>query len=439
MASPLHRLLPLFASLSLATALLRPATAQPQTAMPPSVAQAESTQAISLFEAEQRAATNRTVAVLSKAASAAAAEVDRVNVRPNPVLSGQLGNTLGGRYGLRETDRILRIEQLFERGNKQALRAETAGAQASAARQEITSAIREQRQGVVQAYFDLALAQSQAQLLQENLRDYERLVNAVNRRLLAGDVAAVDLSRLKVEAARAANELQQGQTQILRASIDLSQRINQDSNTSSLRARDPLPDSTDIQALADAALRDLTRQKQAAAEQRSELKAADARILAAQKNLDLARSLRTRDVSLGVQAERSPATEGTILAMSASIPLFVFNDFRGDIAKAQAELEQAELERARISLAIQNDIDQAALQVASARDRAQRLLRQALPSARQATDAIEFAFMKGAGTLTDLFDARRQYNSIRLEAETAKADVARALGLLRLSTWVEPQ
>ena len=429
----------MLASLSI-LALPYDAAAQPNIATPapaPVSSVMAATENISLWEVEQKAASNRTIAVLEKAAAVASAEIERVNVRPNPTLSGQFGNTLGGRYGFRDTDRLIRIEQLFERGDKRTLRAGNAAALAVMARQEIAAAIREQRQSASQTYFDLALAQSQVLLLQENLSNYERLLDGVKRRLLAGDVAAVDASRLKVETSRAANDLRLGQSQVLRASIELSQKINKDSETSSLRARDALPGPAEIETQVAVALQDLPRRKLEAAGQRAELRSAQARVEAAEKNLELARSLRTRDISVGMQAERSPATDGTIFALSASIPLFIHNDFRADISKAQAELEQAQLDKSRISLAVQNEIDQAIAQLTSARDRAQRLLREALPNARQAADAIEFAFLKGAGTLTDLFDARRQYNSIRQEAEAAKAEVAKALALLRLSTWVE--
>jgi outer membrane protein, heavy metal efflux system len=326
---------------------------------------------------------------------------------------------------------------LFERGNKQALRAGSASALAAAARAEIDSAIRDQRQQASQNYFDLVYAQAQVALLQENYRNYERLLDGVNRRLSAGDIAAVEVNRLKVETARAYNDLRSGQAQIIKSSIDLSQKINRDSNTSVLRAKDLLPGSDEIDAQVKAALESVSEQRARAQTGRAELKAAQSRIDAAEKNVQLSQQLRTRDISLGAQVERSPSTDGTIFALSASIPLFIHNDFRGDINKAQAELEQAQLDKERIRLQIQNEIDLALAQVIASKDRAQRLLKEALPTAKIAADAIEFAFLKGAGTLTDLFDARRQYNSVRQEAELAKADVAKALSALRLSTWVE--
>ncbi len=393
---------------------------------------------ISLWEVEQKVSSNRTVAVLEKAAAVARAEIERVNVRPNPVLSAQLGNSLGGRYGVRETDRIVRVEQLFERGNKQALRTGSATALAAAAMAEIAAAVREQRQLASQTYFDLALAQSQVTLLLENVKNYERLLDGISRRLTAGDIAAIEVTRLKVETSRANNDLRSGQAQVIRASIELAQKINKDNATASLRAKEPLPSGPEIEAQIEAAVKDLAQRKSEAATHRAELRAAQARIDGAAKNLDLSRQLRTRDISLGLQAERSPSSDGTIFAFSASVPLFIYNDYRGDINKAQAEFDQAQLEKERISLLVQNEVDLALAQLLAAKDRAQRLIREAVPTAKQAADAIEFGFLKGAGTLTDLFDARRQYNSVRQEAEAAKADVAKALSALRLSTWVEP-
>ena len=124
---------------------------------------------LSLWEVEQRAAINRSIVVLEKSAAVARAEVGRINVRPNPTLSAQYGNSQGGRYSPRESDRIWRIDQLFERGNKQALRADSARALAQAAGQEIFSAVREQKQQASQAYYDLVLAQIQEVLIQDNL------------------------------------------------------------------------------------------------------------------------------------------------------------------------------------------------------------------------------------------------------------------------------
>ena len=45
----------------------------------------------------------------------------------------------------------------------------------------------------------------------------------------------------------------------------------------------------------------------------------------------------------------------------------------------------------------------------------------------RAAQAIDFAFSRGAATLTDLFDARRQLVTVRVEALAARADYSKAV------------
>ena len=64
------------------------------------------------------------------------------------------------------------------------------------------------------------------------------------------------------------------------------------------------------------------------------LAAARARVEALARAAELAASQRTRDVTLGVQAERAPSYGGNVFGLSATIPLFVNNDYSGDVARA---------------------------------------------------------------------------------------------------------
>ena len=57
---------------------------------------------------------------------------------------------------------------------------------------------------------------------------------------------------------------------------------------------------------------------------------------------DIARAQRTRDVSVGVQYEHFPPDARNTYGISVSIPLFLGNDYRGDIARSEAEHTAAE-------------------------------------------------------------------------------------------------
>ena len=128
-----------------------------------------------------------------------------------------------------------------------------------------------------------------------------------------------------------------------------------------------------------------------------------------------------------MQTERSPSLGGNVFGVSASIPLFVNNDFSGDIARADADLASAQEDLERLKGLVRSDAARSAALAASALERAQRLQQVSLPEATRAAQAIDFAFSRGAATLTDLFDARRQLVAVRIEALNARADYSKAV------------
>ena len=162
-------------------------------------------------------------------------------------------------------------------------------------------------------------------------------------------------------------------------------------------------------------------------EQRADVSALRARIDALTHTRRLALAQRTRDITIGVQTERSPSLGGNVFGVSASIPLFINNDFSGDIARADADLASAQEELERLKGLVRIDAARAAAQAASALERAQRLEQVSLPEATRAAQAIDFAFSRGAATLTDLFDARRQLVAVRIETLGARADYSKAV------------
>ena len=58
------------------------------------------------------------------------------------------------------------------------------------------------------------------------------------------------------------------------------------------------------------------------------------------------------------------------------------------------------------------------------------------PASRQALDAIEFAYARGAAPLTDVLDARRVWRATQSDLAQARADHAKALASWRAaSEW----
>lgn len=380
---------------------------------------------------------NRAVRAAQRAQDIASAEVSRVNVRPNPTVTGQISNTTANRYGYGDSDRILRIDQLFERGNKRELRTASAQAAERAARLDLADALRQQRAALASAYYDLAAAQQLVELARENVAGYQRLLAAADRRLAAGDLATVDVSRLRVEASRTANDLRSAEAAQSQAQIVLAAVLGDEAAAPKLRAVDPLYTRDEIEKLAGEVNAALVPAGAQAIDRRADVLAAGARTDGAEQGTRLAESLRTRDWSLGLQTERSPSFGGSVLGISASIPIFIYNDFSGDIARARAELSAAREDAERTRAIVRSDIDRAVAQLNSARDRASRLLGAVVPDAAKVAQAIEFAFNKGAVSLTDLFDARRQLAAVRADAVAAQADFGKAYAAYRGAVTVE--
>lgn len=383
---------------------------------------------------------NRSVRLARAAVEIAGAEIRRVDVRPNPVVSAAMSNTLTGEYRARQSDRIARIEQTFERGGKRELRRDLAEQSRRATELDLADTVRQQRTALASAYFELAARQGLVVIARDVAGGYARLVDAAERRRRAGDLAAVDVSRLRVEASRADAEVRAAEAGLQQARIELAALIAMDADADTLVALDELPDNADAERLPGdgAAVPDTSASRDAAAlAARADVLAAARRVAAAENALRLAQALRTRDVTLGLQTERAPSFGGNVYGISASVPLFINNDFGGDIARAGAELEQAREDEARIRAAARNDIDRTRAQLALARDQLDRILGTTLPQATRSVEAIEFAFNRGAASLTDLFDARRQWAAVRADAILARRDFARTLAAMRLALTTE--
>ncbi len=349
-----------------------------------------------------------------------------VNVRPNPSLTAQISNTEPNRYRPGSTDRILRLDQLIERGGKHELRTRQAQMLEQAAKLDLADVTRQQKLVLPHAYFELIAAQDSLELATENLTSYQRLLSAAERRANAGDLASVDVSRLKVEAGRAANELRAAQALIQQAQVNLSAALGQESVSLGVRASDPLPDQAFIESITSSIPAKLEQIDQSVQARRADVLAARLRVDAAEQAMGLAQSLRTRDVSVGVLTERSPAFGGHVFGISATLPLFVNNDFAGDVARALAERDAAQEELTRLRAAVRTDLERSSGLLRASADRAIRLNASTLPDAAKVVTAIEFAISKGAATLTDLFDARRQRAAVRAEAIAARMEFAKA-------------
>ena len=348
---------------------------------------------------------------------------------PNPTLTLQTFNinpSVGiGAGGLREktVDSTVRIDQVIERGGKRALRVASAAELESAARQDLRDAARQLRINVTQAYYDLLAAQEKYVITQDTAALFAHSVAAAQKRQRAGDLANADVARLRIDALRAKNDEVQSQADLDKAQLALALLLGDPTRASSLQLTDAWPAPLFDDALPAAAL----------AEARADVRAAQARVRAATAQRKLALAMRTRDVSIGVQAEHFPASatnsqgSGNSYGIAVQIPLFVRYQFDGEIRTAQVALDSAEESLRKVQDQARNDLLGSWQSAHAAALRLQRFDTELIEAAKKSATAAEFAFSHGAIGVMDVLDARRTYRATRLDALAARAEFAKSL------------
>jgi cobalt-zinc-cadmium efflux system outer membrane protein len=381
---------------------------------------------------------NHDVRVSALVLDSAAAAVTSAAAAPNPMLTVQTMNInpgLGvgaGSLRSKTVDSSVRIDQLLERGGKRDLRRDNALHQAEGAREDVREARRQLRLAVSQAYYDALAAGERLAILDDTAQLYQRTVEVAQKKRQAGDVSPADVARLQVEALRASNDTAQARSDVARARQTLALLTGIDNRQAQL----PLADGWPAVVATTLAQDDPA---EAAIARRPDVMAAQARVAAALSAHKLALAARTRDVSIGVQAEHYPASasnpqgSGNSFGISLQVPLFLRYQYDGEIRSAQVALDLAQenLEQARILA--RAELSRSALDVRSNGERLQRIDDSLLPAAQKSAQAAEFAYQHGALPVAEVLDVRRSYRAVQLDALAARSDYAKALAAWQAS------
>ena len=400
--------------------------------------------ALSLAAAERELLiANADIGLAAVVVEGASAAVTVAGQSPNPTLSMQTtqyspqGGLGSGRPFDKALDTTVGLSLPLERGNKAQLRRTAAEAQLDGARFDLREAVRQQRLVLHLAYYDLKLAGERAAIALETQALAAQALAAADKRVAAGDLPALDRHRLAVDALRTANDVTGAQSDLRQARLALLQLMGRGRDDNAARGM-----QQDVQEIDGLEASDPWPAKDGSALQaggspgkRTDVAAAEARITAAQTNRELARSLRTRDVTVGAQVERVPGTSaGLTYGINVSIPLFARYHYDGEVARAEADYSSALLNRQKVLAQAATDRNKARAALEASEQRLAAFEGAILPAAAKALAAIEFAYARGAAPLTDVLDARRTWRATQLDLATARADHAKALAAWRAAT-----
>jgi cobalt-zinc-cadmium efflux system outer membrane protein len=367
------------------------------------------------------------VRAADQALAAAAADLITAGQGQNPQLTVGAGsvdhNNVGNGSIWRKTfDHEVRIDQLIERGGKPALRRAAAEAVLDAVRADRAEALRQARLSAQRMFLDLAAATARRTETTATVRlNAESLAN-IERRVKAGDAAALDATRFGLDAIRVQADLEQTDADTRALRLQLATAIGAEAVADAIAPALPMPAPVLAAPTVDAGV----------IERRPDVLAARRRVAGAEQAYQLAQAQRTRDVTVGVQYDHYPTSlansngNGNTVSLSVSVPLFLRHGYGGEIARAEADLRAAQEVLRKVQLAADMDLARARSQWAAASARYRLAAEQLAPAAEKVAAGAELAYRRGASPILDVLDARRSLRAAHIERINAEAELAKA-------------
>ncbi len=317
--------------------------------------------------------------------------------------------------------------RVIERGGKRKLRSEQAGALLDAAKAQVLDTFRQQLIQLRQAFTNALLAKQNLKLAAETERQYQETERIMNIRLRAGDIAVVDLERVRI----AKLPFQQA---VIDARTAYGQVIRDVLNLLGIGDRSPMPitssgpseilpeivgelDPPELLLTADQ-LKDTARQE------RPDLQAARGTLRATERGTRLAEAQRTRDIYTAVEYQRvgSDHSVGAIV----SFPLFLYNNQKAAIEQATAQERLAEVQVRQAELQVLTEVDKTYQAFLSARQSLNLYSADTLNRANRIRETVNYSYQRGEADLLEVLEAQRSSAQVLLLYNQARANYMNA-------------
>ena len=294
---------------------------------------------------------------------------------------------------------------LHERGHKRELRLESArGATAITVSQQ-ADLKRTLLFTLRNSYIQTLQAKAVLELAQDSLAYYDRLLQVSADRLRAGDIAQVDLDRLKLQRVQFESDVNAAQVNVRTAKIQLLVLLNE---------RTPV-EQFDVVGQFDFTepLTNLEELRRTALESRPDLRAAQQAIDKAKVDARLAVANGTTDPVFGFDVGRNPPIPA-YFGFSVSIPLRIFDRNQGEKARTQLDIRREEHLAAASQSQVFGDVDSAWAALNSGLNLLRPYKAQYLKLATQVRETVSFSYQHGGASLLDFLNAQNEYRSVQL-------------------------
>jgi len=357
------------------------------------------------------------------------ARVVTARLRPNPVLSAEgdhldwLGTGYNRINNAGPQEYSVRTDFVIENGSKRQRRIDVAEQARTVGQLQLQNTIRQLTLDVQNACADVILAKKTLALAHDTLDAFGNVVRLNERRVRDGDLAEVELLRTQLAQLQFETAVRQGELRLKSARAKLHVLLGRQPampTVDIVETEAPRPAIT-MSAVLDRALR-----------QRPDLLLARAEQARSQADIRLQLAQAVVDYSVGAEYRRQDglAGRGNSLGIFFSSSLPIFNRNQGEIGRARAEAQQADMKLQNVELTIRNDVDTAYSQFETARATLDRLETVMLTRAQDVRKITEFSYQRGEASLIAFLDAQRAYNETMQTYHEAKAEYTRSLFLL---------
>ncbi|MGO8675776.1 MAG: TolC family protein [Limisphaerales bacterium] len=319
------------------------------------------------------------------------------------------------------------LDQTIEYFGKRKWRVRVAGHAHRAAAATLEDFLRQLKLDASAAFVD-ALATQRALEQERQAASYlSQLVVAQRRRLSAGDIGETDLTQSRVDELQSQNDLITALSEAQKAQLALSGFLGRDRGRTVLIPRGTL--ELEPRAL------DLSRLVADALEGRPDLIALRHARDGASAGIRLAKANRVSDVDLGLgytyttgsENLVAPSEHDSMVALSLSFPLPLWNRQRAEIQTAKFAAAQAEKTSESAELKAEVQVRQAFSTYQLMQERVRSFRGELLRGADDVLAAKRFSYEHGQTPLLDLLDAQRADTQIHQSYNDALADAAKAL------------
>jgi outer membrane protein, heavy metal efflux system len=357
-------------------------------------------------------------------------------LRPNPTFQNDTSSATAGIY------------QEIEIGGKRRSRLESARLATAMSRTDLAEARMTLILEVRRSFINGLLAKANVALAEENLSDFQRVIDLNRMRLEKGALSGADFLKIKLQTL-------QFQTDLADATLALETTR---ATLRSLLGGSHLPENFELEGDLKATPFDemsLSQLQNRALANRPDLKSAETGREKAAADVRLAKANRYPDPTIGVSLLHTgneiggpgwfepffpKGSTSNSMGLGVSFPIPLFNQNQGEIARTQSEERRAGFIAQATRNQVLQDVETALASVQSSRDRVRLYEQTYLRQAAESRDIAEFAFQRGATSILDFLDAVRTYRSTQLEYRRELAAYLTNLALLEaaVGTAVEP-